>query len=148
MSFFPRKILFAADGSDDSDLAMQAAVDLANKTDSELHVAHVGLLSPWAMPDAMSDAQYERLVQQAQQVLDQEVRKVQEAGGSVADAHLKMGRADVEVVRLSQELGAGMLVIGTRGRETIARILLGSDAESIVRHAHCPVLVVRHEAQS
>ena len=147
MSFFPRKILFATDGSEDSDLAMQAAVDLANKTDSELYVVHVGLLSPWAMPDAMSDAQYERLVQQAQKVLDQEVRKVQDAGGTIADAHLRMGRADVEVVRLSQELGAGMLVIGTRGRETIARILLGSDAESIVRHAHCPVMVVRHEDQ-
>lgn len=145
MSFFPRKILLATDGSADSDLMVQAAVDLANKTGSELHVVHVGLLSPWVMPDTMSDIQYERLVQQAQQVLDQEVKKVLDAGGTIADAHLRMGRADVEVVRLSQELGAGLVVVGNRGRETIARILLGSDAESIIRHAPCPVMVVREE---
>lgn len=145
MSFFPKKILLATDGSEDSAMAREAAVDLANKTGSELHVVHVGLLSPWAMPDNLSDTQYERLRQQAQQVLNEEVKKVQEAGGTIADAHLRMGRADVEIVRLSQELEAGILVIGNRGRDTIARILLGSDAESIVRHAPCPVMVVRRE---
>jgi universal stress protein A len=145
MSFFPRKILLATDGSKDSALAREAAVDLANKTDSDLHVVHVGLLSPWVMPDTLSDAQYERLRQEAQKILDEEAKKIQEAGGTVTDAHLRMGRADVEVVRLSQELQVGLLIIGNRGRETIARILLGSDAESIVRHAPCPVLVVREE---
>jgi universal stress protein A len=145
MSFFPSKILLATDGSKDSALAREAAVDLANKTDSDLHVVHVGLLSPWVMPDTLSDAQYERLRQEAQKILDEEAKKIQEAGGTVTDAHLRMGRADVEVVRLSQELQVGLLIIGNRGRETIARILLGSDAESIVRHAPCPVLVVREE---
>ncbi|MDP8940255.1 MAG: universal stress protein [Actinomycetota bacterium] len=145
MSFFPRRILLATDGSEDSGFAREAALDLANKTDSELHVVHVGLLSPWAIPDTLSDTQYERLRQQAQEVLDGEVKKVQEDGGTVADAHLRMGRADVEVVKLADELGMGLIVMGNRGRETIARILLGSDAESIVRHAPCPVMVVRRE---
>ena len=145
MSFFPRRVLLATDGSKDSALARDAAIDLANKTDSELHVAHVGLLSPWVVPDTLSDAQYQRLRQEAQKILDEEVKRIREAGGTVTDAYLRMGRADVEVVRLSQQIGAGLLVIGNRGRETIARILLGSDAESIVRHAHCPVMVVREE---
>lgn len=145
MSFFPRKILLATDGSDDSALARDAAVDLAKETGSELHVVHVGLLSPWTVPDTLSDTQFERLREQAQQVLDREVRKIQERGGAIEDAHLKMGRADVEVVRLSQEIGAGLLIIGNRGQDTIARILLGSDAESIVRHAPCPVMVVRED---
>jgi universal stress protein A len=145
MSFFPRKILLATDGSEDSARARNAAVDLARETSSELHVVHVGLLSPWAVPDTLSDAQFGRLRQQAQQVLDSEVEKIQQAGGTIADVHLKMGRADVEVVRLSQQIGAGLLVIGNRGQGTIARILLGSDAESIVRHAPCPVMVVRED---
>ena len=145
MSFFPRRVLLATDGSKDSALARDAAIDLANQTDSELHVVHVGLLSPWVVPDTLSDAQYQRLRQEAQKILDEEVKRIQEAGGTVTDAYLRMGRADVEVVRLSQQIGAGLLVIGNRGRETIARILLGSDAESIVRHAHCPVMVVREE---
>lgn len=145
MSFFPRKILLATDGSEDSARARDAAVDLARETGSELHVVHVGLLSPWAVPDTLSDAQFGRLRQQAQQVLDGEVSKIQEAGGPLADVHLKMGRADVEVVRLAQQIGAGLLVIGNRGQGTITRILLGSDAESIVRHAPCPVMVVRED---
>ena len=145
MSFFPRKILLATDGSEDSARARNAAVDLARETSSELYVVHVGLLSPWAVPDTLSDAQFGRLRQQAQQVLDSEVEKIQQAGGTIADVHLKMGRADVEVVRLSQQIGAGLLVIGNRGQGTIARILLGSDAESIVRHAPCPVMVVRED---
>jgi universal stress protein A len=145
VSFFPRTILFATDGSEDSEVAMRAAVDLANKTGSELHVVHVGLLSPWAMPDTMSDAQFARLREQAQQILDEAVEKVRNAGGEIAEAHLKMGRADVEVVRLAQQLRAGLIVVGNRGRDNISRILLGSDAESIVRHAPCPVMVVRQE---
>jgi nucleotide-binding universal stress UspA family protein len=56
-----------------------------------------------------------------------------------------MGRADVEIVRLSDEIEAGIIVMGNRGVGTIARILLGSDAESIVRHAPCPVMIVRPE---
>lgn len=145
MSFFPRKILLATDGSEDSARARDAAVDLARETGSELHVVHVGLLSPWAVPDTLSDAQFGRLRQQAQQVLDGEVSKIQEGGGTIADVHLKMGRADVEIVRLAQQIRAGLLVIGNRGQGTITRILLGSDAESIVRHAPCPVMVVRED---
>jgi nucleotide-binding universal stress UspA family protein len=124
---------------------MEAAVDLANKTGSELHVVHVGLVSSWTVPDTLSESQFERLREGAQRVLEEQVAKVREAGGDVTDAHLRMGRADVEVVRLAEEMGAGLIVLGNRGRETIARILLGSDAESIVRHAPCPVMVVRRE---
>jgi len=145
MSFFPTKVLFATDGSEDSERAMEAAVDLANKTGSELHVVHVGLVSPWTVPDTLSEAQFGRLRDQAQGVLQEQVARIREAGGDVTDAHLRMGRADVEVVRLAEEMGAGLIVLGNRGRETISRILLGSDAESIVRHAPCPVLVVRKE---
>ena len=145
MTFFPRTILLATDGSDESGLAMEAAVDLANKTGSPLHLVHVGLMSFWVYPDTTRSEQVEQLRQESRKVLDRETKKVEEAGGTVAHAHLKMGRADVEIVRLSDEIGAGMIVMGNRGVGTIARILLGSDAESIVRHAPCPVMIVRPE---
>ena len=145
MTFFPRTILLATDGSEESGLALEAAVDLANKTGSSLHVVHVGLMSFWVYPDTTRSEQIEGLRREAQKVLDGEVKKIEEAGGTVAYAHLKMGRADVEIVRLSDEIEAGIIVMGNRGVGTIARILLGSDAESIVRHAPCPVMVVRPE---
>ena len=145
MAFFPRTLLLATDGSEESGLALEAAVDLANKTGSELHVVHVGLMSFWVYPDTSRSEQVENLRREARKVLDAALEKVEAAGGTVARAHLKMGRTDGEIVRLAEELGAGLIVVGNRGVGTIARILLGSDAESIVRHAPCPVMVVRPE---
>ncbi|MDQ3509491.1 MAG: universal stress protein [Actinomycetota bacterium] len=145
MGFFPRKVLLAADRSAEARLAVEAAVDLSKETGSELHVVYVGLISPWVQPDAMSPTQNERLRLETRQVLDELVQRVLALGGKVAQAHLKMGRADLEVLRLSDEIKAELIVIGSRGQNTIQRVLIGSDAESIVRHAPCPVLVIRKD---
>ncbi len=50
---------------------------------------------------------------------------------------------DRAIVRLGEEIGAGLIVMGSRGRGRMQRVLLGSVSDSVVRHAHCPVLVVR-----
>ncbi|MBA2442435.1 MAG: universal stress protein [Rubrobacter sp.] len=144
MTTFPMKVLLAVDGSGDSALALQTAVDLANRTGSELHVAHVGLVSFYVLPDTVTDEQYRRWKAEAQERLDREVAKVGEAGGTVAEAHLRMGRkADEQVIELAEELAAGMVVVGSKGYGTLGRAFMGNDSDSIVRHAPCPVLVVR-----
>jgi nucleotide-binding universal stress UspA family protein len=48
---------------------------------------------------------------------------------------------------LAEEIGAGLIVIGSRGRGGIRRALMGSVSDSVVRHAHCPVMVVRPEEE-
>jgi nucleotide-binding universal stress UspA family protein len=48
-----------------------------------------------------------------------------------------------EIVGLAEEIGAGLIVMGSRGLGGIRRALMGSVSDSVVRHAHCPVLVVR-----
>jgi len=70
---------------------------------------------------------------------------VREAGGTLTQAHLRMGKADVQIVDLAEELGAGLVVVGSRGLGGIKRALMGSVSDSVMRHAHCPVLVVREE---
>ena len=80
-------------------------------------------------------------------VLETEVEKVREAGGTVVQVHLRMGKAAVEIVDLAEELGAGLVVVGSRGLGGIRRALMGSVSDSVVRHAHCPVLVVRREEE-
>jgi nucleotide-binding universal stress UspA family protein len=154
VSIFPAKVLLATDGSEDAARARQAAIELCQQTGSELHVVHVG--EPfYAMPGAdlgtvdpnwgagaYMDMETE-LERGAQKLLDEEVERVKVAGGTVAQAHLRMGAAAAEIVQLAEEQGAGLIVVGSRGREGIRRALMGSVSEAVVRHAHCPVLVVR-----
>jgi nucleotide-binding universal stress UspA family protein len=158
MSIFPTKILLATDGSSEAELATQTAVDLARMSDSELHVVYVedyssiALLYPEAtdpegveMADPILEEDLERgSEQRSRELLDAEVERVRSAGGTVAEAHLIMGEVAREIVHLAEDLRAGLIVMGSRGRGGIRRALMGSVSDSVVRHAHCPVMVVRH----
>ncbi len=150
MSIFPTKILLATDGSEDAALATRTAADIAQKTDSELHVVYVGSsleyvgMGPPEIGDIPAPTQ-EQLSAEARELLDAEVGQVKAAGGTVAQARLGLGAPDREVVDLAEEIGAGLVVMGSRGHGEIRRALMGSVSDSVVRHAHCPVLVVRRE---
>ena len=158
MSIFPTKILLATDGSAEATLAAQTAVDVADKTNSELHVVYVGELDygypsydptndpSFAVPDFEYMQQiHENLEQEARKALDAEVERVKAAGGRVVEAHLSMGSPDAEIVKLAEDIGAGLIVLGSRGLGGIRRTLIGSVSDSVVRHAHCPVMVVREQ---
>jgi nucleotide-binding universal stress UspA family protein len=158
MSIFPTKILLATDGSSEAELATQTAVDLARMSASELHVIHVLDVAPSAMlypeatdpegiemPDPILEEDLEQSSEQrGRELLDAEVERVWAVGGTVAQAHLTMGDAAREIVHLAEDVGAGLVVMGSRGHGGIRRALMGSVSDSVVRHAHCPVLVVRH----
>lgn len=146
-SRFPRRILFAADGSKESDYAREHVVDLAQQAGSEVHVVFVGLISPWTQSKTPSAGQMERVQEEAQAVLDHQLDQLVTAGCAQAIPHLRLGRATDEILRLRDEIDADLIVVGNRGHNAFSRILLGSDAEGVVRHAPCPVLVVRREAQ-
>ena len=140
-----KRILLATDGSEEGELALQTAVDLANSTNSELHVVTVGLPD---LPDYVEllEEAYRRLEREAQQTLEEQVKKIEEAGGIIAKAHLVMeGPPAHEIVRLSEELSAGLVVMGSRGLGGMRRALLGSVSDSVIHHAHCPVLIIRRE---
>jgi nucleotide-binding universal stress UspA family protein len=154
MSIFPTRILLATDGSKEAELATMTAIDLAQKTGSELHVVHVFGITPVGPPvypeatdlqgEALEAQAEERISEQrAREVLDAEVGKVRSAGGTLVEAHLIEGRIAPEIVALAEEIGAGLIVLGSRGRGGIGRALMGSVSDAVVRHAHCPVLVVR-----
>lgn len=149
MEMLPTKILLAADGSRDSGLALGMATGLAGSTGAELHVVYVALISPWVLSSNVSDTEYRQLRQEQQGFLDGLVAQVEAAGGTVAEAHFRVGhRADEEIIRLSEVLGVDLVVIGSKGQRTIERALMGSDSESVVRYSRCPVLVVREGGRS
>ena len=141
MSIFPTRILLATDGSAEARLAATTAADLANRTDSELHVVHVGVLQPVFL--SQTEEEPAQLGRQARELLEEQVRRIEEVGGTVEEAHLRRGRADEEIVELAQSIDAGMIVMGSRGHGRIRRALMGSVSDSVVRHAHCPVTIVR-----
>src|SRR5215218_4751676 len=144
MTIFPTRILFASDASEDSELAATTAVALAKVTGSELHVLHVAA----AFPDYFepSDPEPGPTESEGRRILDEQVKKIENVGGTVAQSHLRMGGAAEEVIDLAEELETGLIVLGSRGRGRIRRALMGSVSDSIVRHAHCPVMVVRWKA--
>jgi nucleotide-binding universal stress UspA family protein len=146
MSIFPTRILLATDGSAEAKLATTTAADLAQRTNSELHVVTVGPDYPlYELPEHPAD--FEDVLREqrreANEVLEQQVKRVEESGGTVSESHLREGRADEEIVVLAQNIGAGMIVMGSRGQGRIRRALMGSVSDSVVRHAHCPVTIVR-----
>lgn len=159
MSIFPTKVLLATDGSANAQLAATTSLRLAESTGSELHVVYVGpsvgerfelsdttsVLGPQVVIRKPSAEERSRLKQEAQNILAEQVKKIESLGVIVAQSHLRMGKPDEEIVSLAEELDAGLLVIGSRGRGGIRRALMGSVSDSVVRHAHCPVMVMRAE---
>ncbi len=141
MSIFPTTILLATDGSREAELAATTAADLAKSTHSELHVVHIGEFLPTLL--AQTEVEPARLEREARELLDEQVRRVEGTGSPVKEAHLRLGRADEEIVDLAQSIGAGLIVMGSRGHGRIRRALMGSVSDSVIRHAHCPVTIVR-----
>ena len=144
MSIFPTKILLATDGSREAELAARTAADIAKSTSSELHVVNVA--GGRAYQVELQEVN-EQLRQRAGQLLDEHVEMIKEAGGTVAETHIRVvaEHRDRGIVELAEELGAGLIAMGSRGQGGVGRALLGSVSDSVVRHAHCPVLVVREE---
>lgn len=144
MSIFPVKILLATDGSEDAALAAKAAADLSRRTGSELHVVHawrppVNYTYPSITPEDYASA-YEK---EARELLDAQVENLRDAGAGVAGFYLKMGRPSNEILILGEEVGAGLILLGSRGLGAVRRLVLGSVSEGVVHHARVPVMVMR-----
>src|SRR5215208_4473838 len=118
MTDFPTRILLASDNSEDASFAAHTAVNLANRTGSELHVVYVEEVPrrfPASEPtnfEELIDPEFEDKMRQhakatASQLLEELVQKIKEAGGEIEQAHAKFGRPAAENVRLAEELDAG-----------------------------------------
>jgi nucleotide-binding universal stress UspA family protein len=130
MGDFPRRILLATDGSEGAELAASRAIELAHRTDSELHVVHVGFAPAFLMGESGTRGYDRKLVEkmegEARELLRKLTRRVEAAGGDVAGAHLGLGEADPEIVACAKRLGADLILTGCRGRGGIRRALGGA----------------------
>ena len=150
MSTFPTKILLATDASKDATKAAQMASDLANVSDSELHVLHIGNMKDFHVAPGAEQSFSPRSAplgevrEKAEERLDEAVKQVEQVGGTVTQSHLRIGNPEEEILKFCDEQGGfGLIVMGSRGLGPIKRRLMGSVSESVVRHAQYPVLVAR-----
>jgi nucleotide-binding universal stress UspA family protein len=141
-----RHILVPMDFSGYARQALTCAVPLARKHRAKISLVHVAQ-TPVAMrttPDGglVMPVNTARLVEVAQTHLDElaDILLPQELRGRLI---VREGNAAVEVVAAAKRLNADLIVLSNTGRSGLKRIVLGSTAERIVRHAHCPVLTVR-----
>ncbi len=143
-----KHILLATDFSPCSEEAAERAWYLANKLEAQLDVAHAWSRAP-AYSRAMSTS---GPPEEALKVLEEEARAGMAAfleACRARDIHfantlLPQGGAAEALVALAEEGHYDLIVAGTHGRSGVSRVLMGSVAEHILRHAPCPVLTVRH----
>jgi nucleotide-binding universal stress UspA family protein len=152
MDYFPTKVLLATDASKDAVKAAQMASDLANVSGSELHVLHVGpahVYPPVTAGPTPPQGTDQEIRREAQGVLDWQVQEIEKAGGKVTKAHLHVGKPAEEILHVSEEIAAGLIVVGNQGLggrfSRMRRFLMGSVSERVTRYARCSVLVVRKD---
>jgi nucleotide-binding universal stress UspA family protein len=145
---YPTKILLATDGSKESAPAVRTAVELATATGSQLHLVHAISTVPQrpyprAYEREMREAILHRKRLAALALLDEKVSQVEEMGGTVAGSYYREGLPVDEVLRLSDELGVGLIVTGGRILGRLERLFASSFCEDLLLRAKCPVLMVR-----
>lgn len=138
------KILVATDFSEHAERAMVLAMDIARGLGATVTVVHAYEIPVYSVPDATlipPPIYATGIANAAQTCLDTAVERFSDKGVEVTGL-LREGPAAREIATSADELDVGMIVIGTHGRSGIARAILGSVAERVMRTAHRPVLAV------
>jgi nucleotide-binding universal stress UspA family protein len=140
------KLMCPVDFSPGSQQAMRTAVRIANEHDAELVLVH-----SWYIPPVAFSGDYvyaadivQTLTDDAQRALDNAVGEARKLGARRVTSKMLNGLPWQQIIDAAQrEPDLGLIVIGTHGRTGLSRVLLGSVAELVVRHAPCPVLTIR-----
>lgn len=143
-----RTILLPTDFSECAAHAVPVAAEMARQAGARLLCLHVVEpvvpavgWTPVAEPLPLADIS-DRLEDSAARELPK-LSQCAECEGLDVEELIAHGEASSEIVRVARERGADLIVISSHGRTGLGRIIFGSTAESVVRYAHCPVLVVK-----
>jgi nucleotide-binding universal stress UspA family protein len=148
MSAF-RRILVATDFTETSERAIDAALELAVRLGASLTVMHAYEIPIVGVPDGALIATPElaaRLSEASRSALDSTLKRLEGRGVQVASV-LREGVAWEEIEQVADEIDADVIVIGTHGRRGLARALLGSVAENVIRTTYRPVLTIHGPPQ-
>ncbi|MFO1194655.1 MAG: universal stress protein [Rhodoferax sp.] len=147
-----QKILVPVDGSETALRGLQEAIALARLTGGQLRLLHVvdELSAAMSMSGqgVVSADVFQLLREGGEQVLAAALATAKAQGVGVDTVLVEgfTGRLCDHVLAQAQQWGAQVIVLGSHGRRGVGRLVLGSDAEQIIRTAQVPVLVVRTAA--
>jgi nucleotide-binding universal stress UspA family protein len=142
-----KRILVPTDFGDCSTPALRLAVELADKFGAELVLLHVVQDLALAMPDAVMPTPVPgpdlgQLIEAGKTGLANLIEREQ-LGRLRPKMEVRVGSPVAEIVAAAGDLKADLLCVGTHGRTGLAHLLLGSQAERIIRESPCPVLTVK-----
>jgi nucleotide-binding universal stress UspA family protein len=151
------KILVPVDGSKYSQDAAEYAVKIVKLMKAKiiaLHVVHLPTyayaystgegMSPVAIPTPLPLDVSNEEKKDAKKLVDNVAKMAKDAGVDVETKIIEHHPSVPDaIIQFAEQNGVDLIIIGTKGRTGIRRFLLGSVTESVVHHAHCPVLVVR-----
>jgi nucleotide-binding universal stress UspA family protein len=147
-----RKIMLATDFSKTSEKALETALAFKDKFGCFLDVVHVFDASTFEMPapyyfmpgvNEWVDNHFNEVKEKGRQALKDMLPGL----GDDCSGHFIEGRTKEKVLEFAKENDIDLIVLGTHGHSGFNHFVLGSVAETIVRKAHCPVLVVRGDAE-
>jgi nucleotide-binding universal stress UspA family protein len=133
-------ILHPTDFSEHSDYAFRLACSLARDYGARVVALHVATPTAVVYSEGAVPIDPEVFRADAKEKLD---HLEAPAAGPPLERRLAEGDPADEILRLAREAGADLIVMGTHGRTGLARLLMGSVAEQVVRRAPCPVLTIR-----
>jgi nucleotide-binding universal stress UspA family protein len=139
-----RRILLAVDFSPDSDRAAELTADLAARLGASIDLLHAFDLPRDFIPYASDlTMEFERRVEAGVTERLEGVRERLQRGGAPVTTHLRRGLPSKVIAEVATEIGCQLIAMGTRGRNALAHVLLGSVAERTLRLAPCSVLIAR-----
>lgn len=142
-----KTILVAVDGSDDANLAVDAAARLSATFDADVHLVHAAEEHPLVVGSASvaSAIPEEALLRYGSEILDAATRRAEEASVNKLQAHnlAEPGSAARAILALADEIDADLVVVGSRGHGRLAGLMMGSVSQKLCQLAKCPCLVVR-----
>jgi nucleotide-binding universal stress UspA family protein len=141
-----KKILYATDFSESSELACDYALTLAKLAGAEVHVLHVigefaDRRKSMIQPESMALLEREVEIQAVKEM--EEFCKKKFNGELLHTSEVVLGIPFEEIIKKAGELPADLIVVGTHGRTGLEHVIVGSTAERLVRRSPVPVLTVR-----
>jgi nucleotide-binding universal stress UspA family protein len=138
------------DGSDQSKLALEKAIQIAKKLHGKITLIHVFSVSTFAITpvqahkyeEFMSSSYVQAMREYAESILSDGKKKA-EAEGVQVETLMVDGHVVEEILKAARDGDFSLIVIGSRGLSTIKELLMGSVSDGVTKHAPCPVLVVR-----